>query len=181
MIGLLQLETVLASIYALMLLGIAAGLEWLARHSHRRADQYHTAGFRFRRDRDEWECPMGIALMRAEIDLEQNVVRYRAPAHTCNNCLIKSRCTHSDHGREILVQLDPRVQSAPLRLQRGISLVITTLAAFILAVELLRHRQPADQLVLGAILLIVLLRLLLTARSSLELHQRNPSASRHFE
>jgi hypothetical protein len=181
MIGSLQLDTVLASVYALMLLAIAAGLEWLARHSHRRTDQYHTAGFRFLRDRDEWECPMGIALMRAEIDHDQNVVRYRAPARSCNNCLIKSRCTHSDQGREILVQLDPWVQSAPLRLQRGISLVITILAAFILAVELLRHRQAADQLVLGPILLIVLLRVLAVSRSAIELHQRNPPPSRHFD
>jgi hypothetical protein len=181
MIGSLQLETVLASVYAVVLLLIAAGLEWVARHSHRRTDQYHTAGFRFHRDRDAWECPMGIALMRAEIDHEQNVVRYRAPAHTCNSCAIKSRCTHSDQGREILVQLDPWVQSAPLRLQRGISVVLHTLAAFILTVELLRHRQPADEMVAGAILLVVLVRLLVSSRSAIELGQRNPLRSRHFD
>src|SRR4051794_11420483 len=128
--GIFQVEAILVAVYALILMIIAAGLEWLAKHSHRRADRYHTAGFRFDHDRDAWECPMGIALTRAEIDHERQIVRYRAPAHTCNNCQIKSRCTHSDMGREIAVSIDPWVRSASLRLQRGISLVLLTLASF---------------------------------------------------
>lgn len=101
---------------------------------------------------------MGIALIRAEVDRERQIVLYRAPAHSCNNCQIKSRCTHSDSGREIAVPLDPWVRSASLRLQRGISLVLLTLAAFILSVELFRHNHGAEQYALGAALLLALLR-----------------------
>lgn len=158
--GSFHLEALLAIAYALVLVIIAAGLEWLAKHSHRRADRYHTGGFRFHRDRDSWECPMGIALIRAEIDHERQVVLYRAPAHTCNNCQMKSRCTYSDRGREIAVPLDPWVHSASLRLQRGISLVLLILASFILCIELLRHEHGAEIGLLGATLLVVLLRLL---------------------
>ncbi len=158
MIGPLHIEPVLATAYAVVLMAIAAGLEWLAKHSHRRADQYHTAGFRFHRDRDIWECPIGIALIRSEIDHDRQIVRYRAPAHTCNSCQIKSRCTHSDQGREIVVSLDPWVQSASLRLQRGISLVLLTLALFILVLELFRYGHGAEQYLIAAVLVTVLLR-----------------------
>jgi hypothetical protein len=107
---------------------------------------------------------MGIALIRAEIDHDRQIVLYRAPAHTCNSCQIKSRCTQSDNGREIAVRLDPWVRSASLRLQRGISLVLLTLASFILVLELFRHEHGAEQYVVGAVLVIVLLRFVKLAR-----------------
>lgn len=159
MIGTLHLEPVLAAVYAVLLMVIGAGLEWLAKRSHRRADQYHTGAFRYDRDRDAWECPVGIALIRAEVDQELQIVRYRAPAHTCNSCQLKSRCTHSDRGREIAVSIDPWVQSASLRLQRGISLVLAALACFILILELFRHPHGAEQYLLGGTSAITLLRL----------------------
>lgn len=153
-----HLEAALAIAYALLLMAIATLLEWLAKHSQKRADRYQTGGFRFNRDRDAWECPVGIALIRAEIDHERHTVVYRAPAHTCNSCQIKSRCTHSDRGREIAVPLDPWVRSASLRLQRGISLVLLALACFILVLELFRHGHGAERYALAGVLIIVLLR-----------------------
>jgi hypothetical protein len=174
--GIFHLEAILVAVYALILMVIATGLEWLAKHSHRRADRYHTAGFRFDRGRDVWECPMGIALMRAEIDDRRQVVRYRAPAHICNSCQIKSHCTHSDNGREIAVSVDPWVRSASLRLQRGISLVLLTLASFILLLELVRHSHGAESYVLGGVLLVVLLRFGKLVSHALE-HGFHPSAS----
>jgi hypothetical protein len=113
-IGNFHIEPALVTAYAITLMIVATALEWFAKHSHKRADRYYTGGFHFHRDRDAWECPMGIALIRAEIDLERQTVLYRAPAHTCNNCQIKSRCTNSDSGREIAVPIDPWVRSASL-------------------------------------------------------------------
>lgn len=107
----LHLEPLLATAYALLLVAIAAGLEWMGRHSHQRAHRYHTAGFRFHKHADHWECPTGARLERAEIDNELRVIRYRAPAHTCNGCAIKARCTDSDSGREIAISLDPWLKS----------------------------------------------------------------------
>lgn len=72
-----HLESWLANGYVLLLLIIAAGLEWMGRHSHRRASQYHTGGFRFHKDADHWECPHGARLERAEIDNELRVIRDR--------------------------------------------------------------------------------------------------------
>lgn len=158
MIRMFHIEPLLVMAYAVLLMAIAAGLEWMAKHAHKRSGQYQTGGFRFHHDRDLWECPVGLALIRAEIDHEQGVVRYRAPAHACNNCQIKSRCTHSDRGREIAVPIDPWVQSASLRLQRGISCVLVSIAALALVIELFRHNHGIEQWILGLLLLVVLWR-----------------------
>lgn len=163
MIGTFHIEPALAIVYSIVLTLIAAVLERLAKRSHNRAQHYRTGGFRFHRDRDAWECPIGIALIRTEIDQENHVVRYRAPAHTCNSCQIKSRCTNSDRGREIVVQLDPWVRSASLRLQRGISVVLLALASFILCVELFRHDHGVERYAMGIVLTFVLWRWLKVA------------------
>jgi hypothetical protein len=139
-----HLEPLLAGAYILLLMTIAFALEWMARHTHKRADQYHTGGFHFHPDKDIWECPTGMALMRTEVDYEQRVVRYRAPAHACNHCVIKSRCTHSDRGREIPVPMDPLLVSASLRFQTGFSLILFALCACIAVIELLRHGHGAE-------------------------------------
>lgn len=150
-----HLEPLLASAYILLLTLISTGLEWMARHSHKRADQYHRGGFRFHRDRDTWECPQGMALVRADVDHEQRVIRYRAPAHACNNCQIKWRCTHSDKGREIPVPMDPWVRSASLRFQTGFSLVLLILSAFLAGVELVRHDHGKQAWTIGLILALI--------------------------
>ncbi len=122
--GEFHMELLLAGGYAILLLLIAMLLEWLARHSHHRSDQYDTGGFRFHHDRDAWECPQGTRLERREIDHELRVINYRAPAETCNSCSIKAHCTNSDRGRTLSISLDPWVRSAAGRFQRGISLVL---------------------------------------------------------
>ena len=155
MLAAFHLEPFLAIGYALLLMVIAAAMEWMGRHSHRRADQYHTGGFRFDRHADHWECPNGARLERAEIDNELRVIRYRAPALTCNGCPIKAHCTDSDTGREISVSLDPWLSSAIGRFHRGISLALLVLAGLIIAIELLRHGHGAERWVLSMAVVIV--------------------------
>jgi hypothetical protein len=152
-----HVEPLLATAYAFLLLGIAAGLEWMGRHSHRRSHRFHTAGFRFHQQADDWECPEGARLVRAEIDNELRVIRYRAPAHTCNRCPIKERCTDSDGGREIEVALDPWLRSAVGRFHRGMSLALVVLAGLITAIELFRHDHGAERWALSTVLVAVAL------------------------
>jgi hypothetical protein len=155
-----HLESWLATGYVLLLLIIAAGLEWMGRHSHRRASQYHTGGFRFHKAADHWECPHGARLERAEIDNELRVIRYRAPARTCNGCPIKSLCTDSDTGRELSVSMDPWLSSAIGRFHRGMSLALLVLASLIMTIELLRQgRGPERWLLATAVAVLTLLAL----------------------
>jgi hypothetical protein len=160
----LPLETLLATGYAVLLLVIAAGLEMMGRHSHRRAGQYHNRGFRFHKHADHWECPQGARLERAEIDNELRVIRYRAPAQTCKGCPIRGQCTDSDSGRELSVSLDPWLSSEIGRFHRGISLALLILAVLIMAVELVRHGRGPERWVLSAALATLSLLALNVAR-----------------
>jgi hypothetical protein len=145
-------EVVLSVAYALFLGGAAALLERLARHSHRRAEQYRNSGFTYRQKYDLWECPAGQPLTRSETDYERRVVRYRAPGHVCNSCSLKNNCTDSDDGRVIERPWDSWLQSELRRFHRGISLALLALAILLLVIEGALHRTPAELLLLGSLL-----------------------------
>jgi hypothetical protein len=145
-------EVLMAGGYTLFLVVVAAMLEWLARHSHRRSEQMRVTGFKFHTEFDHWECPTGQLLRRHSADHERNIVRYRAPGHVCNCCHKKTDCTDSDEGREIEHRVDSWVQSEIRRFHRGISLALLLLAGLILVAEVVRYNKPPDLLLLGCIL-----------------------------
>src|SRR6516162_935266 len=151
----MHIEVVLAAAYALLLVGVAAVLEYLARHSHRRSEHYRNSGFTYKRKLDVWECPTGHHLTRVQTDFERKIARYRAPAHKCNVCHCKKDCTDSHDGRELESRLDSWVQSELRRFHRGISLVLLLLASLILAAEIFRYHAVADWILLGLLLLSI--------------------------
>ncbi len=150
MIGPLHIEVLLAAGYALFLLLVAAGLEWFGRHSHRRSGQFRTAGFKYHQHLDLWECPCGHHLHPHYRDPVRGVVRYRAPAHTCNACLKKPDCTDSDQGREIVHSTGSWLETQTGRFHRGMSLALLLLAALVLLAEIIRHHQRTELLLLAA-------------------------------
>ena len=158
-------EAILAAAYAAFLLLCAGGLDWLARHSHRRSEAYRTAGFTFHPHLDLWECPEGERLQRVEHDHHQRLARYRARAHVCNQCPAKAECTDSDEGREITRALDPWPHSEAGRFHRGISVVMIGLAALIAAIALVRNTEPSEILLLAPVLAIATVVLLRTIES----------------
>jgi hypothetical protein len=137
-------EVVLAAGYALALTFGALVLEWLSAHTHRRSLRFRTAGFVYDEAHDHWWCPEGQQLWPHAFDDERRVVRYRAKAHICNACALKSRCTDSEHGREIARPLDPWPHSEAGRFHRGLSLMLVVLALLIVAGEAARHHAPAE-------------------------------------
>lgn len=155
MIGGIHIEVMLAAAYAVFLGGVAAVLEWVARHSFRRAEQYEQAGFTYHRQMDLWKCPAGERLLRTETDHQLRVVRYRAPAKTCNACSLKTNCTDSDEGREIERRLDSWIGSELRRFHRGISLTLLLLAALIVAVESSRYALHRELAMLGSVLAMI--------------------------
>lgn len=148
-----HIEVFLAGGYALLLVGVAAILEIVARHAHRRSEHYRNSGFIYKQKLDVWECPTGHHLTREQTDFERKTAQYRAPAHKCNDCNIKNNCTDSDDGRVLESRLDAWLQSELNRFHRGISLALLLLAVLILAVEMFEHQAPRDWLVLVALLL----------------------------
>jgi hypothetical protein len=153
MIGNLHTEVLLADGYALFLVGVAAILEFVARHSHHRSERYRNAGFVYKPALDVWQCPTGHHLKREKTDFELKITHYRAPAHKCNTCAFKEYCTDSEDGRLLESRPDGWLQSELRRFHRAISLALWLLAVIVLIVEMARYREWNDWV---AILILLL-------------------------
>ena len=151
-IAVIHIEVLLAAGFSMFPVLVAAGLELLARQSHRRSEGLQLAGFRYHHEHDAWECPTGQRLARSETDHQQRLVRYRAPAHICNCCGIKKDCTDSDEGRLIERPLDAWLRSELRRFHRGISMALLLLAAIILVAEIIHFNRAKDLLLLAGFL-----------------------------
>ena len=147
-------ESILAAGYGLFLALVALALDALARHSHRRAELYRTAGFTYLRQVDAWECPEGERLHRVDTDLHQRLARYHARARVCNACPRKGACTESDTGREVTRAIDPWPHSEAGRFHRGIAVAIVGFGALIICAGAALHQGSGDLLVLGAALIV---------------------------
>jgi hypothetical protein len=145
-------EVWMAAGYALFLVAVAAGLELLARQSHKRSERLQLSGFKYHQEHDAWECPTGQRLGRFETDYKLHVVRYRAIGHICNCCGVKKNCTDSDDGRTIERPIDSWLRSEIRLFHRGISMALVLLAAVILIAEIVHFQQPRDSLLLGGFL-----------------------------
>ena len=150
-------ETLAVGVYAVFLLACAAGLDRLARHTHRRAERYRTGGFVFHEHLDAWECPEGEHLPRVQTDHELRLVRYRARARVCNACAVRAACTDSADGREIARAMDPWPHSEAGRFHRGIALVLCALATVLPLAELARHHGVTEAALMVAALALALL------------------------
>jgi hypothetical protein len=150
-------EVFLAVGYAVFLLGVAVGLDLLARHSHARSERYRTAGFAYHPAHDAWICPEDQLLVRSEVDHERRLIRYRGRPQICNHCPAKTECTDSEEGREVVRAVDPWPHSEAGRFHRGISLAVVLIAGLILTAEALRNHAPLELAILGATLVMVAL------------------------
>lgn len=153
----IHFEVFLAAGYAVFLIGVALGLDLLARHSHKRSERYRTAGFTYHPAHDAWICPEDQLLLRSYTDRERRLIRYRGRPQICNHCPSKSACTDSDEGREVALAMDPWPHSEAGRFHRGISLVIMLIAAPVLAAETVRNHDPLELVVLGPVFAAVAL------------------------
>lgn len=144
----IHIEVLLVGGYALLLVGVAAILEMVARHSHRRSEHYRHTGFTYQKQLDVWQCPTGVHLTREQTDFQRKIAYYRAPKHHCNGCRIKHQCTDSKEGRRLESRMDAWLQSELSRFHRGVSLTLLLLAVLMLAAEMFRHQTGRDWLVL---------------------------------
>jgi hypothetical protein len=153
----IDIEVLLAGLYAVFLLLVALALELVARHAHHRSKQMRIAGFTYHHHLDVWECPTGQQLKPIATDYVRRLVRYRARAHICNACSIKHLCTESQAGREIEHHPDSWLESEIARFHRGISLALLFLAGLLLVVEMIRHQRPMELLILSGFLVPIAL------------------------
>lgn len=111
----------LACGYALALLVFAYGIDALARRASRSSRMSATTGFVFHEDHDAWLCPQDQWLWPTTFDPHNRVMRYRGSPGICNACPVKSTCTTSPAGREVIRAVDPWPASEAARFHRGIA------------------------------------------------------------
>ncbi|MCC6178302.1 MAG: transposase [Chloroflexi bacterium] len=154
--GSIHPEVLFGAGYAILLVAAAFGLEWMARGAYRRSESYELNGFMYHRDLDVWECPTGQHLTPTAVDQLQQIIQYRARPAACNGCPLKSQCTDSDEGREIVQSQAPWPHSEVARFHRGLSLLLLGMAGFAIAVVAVRNPTGVELGVLGGPAVLVL-------------------------
>ncbi|OBH19509.1 hypothetical protein EHH44_01140 [Mycolicibacter terrae] len=146
----------LISGYALLLLVFAWGFDAMAKRTSERAAQWRTGKFAYHEDHDAWKCPQDQWLWPTAFDPANRVMRYRATPSICNACPVKDTCTTSNHGREISRPVDPWPHSEAGRFHRGIACAVAGFGVVMPLATLIANHRPADVLVLGATMALVL-------------------------
>jgi hypothetical protein len=126
-------------------------LEFLARvHFHRARRQAHN-GFSYDMELDRYDCPQGESLTLHTLDDRNKLAIYKAPASSCNACVLKASCTPHDQGRQIYRSLAEFHETDVGRFHRSISLVVLALAlAFSSAGLLAWWNKPGEWLLVFA-------------------------------
>lgn len=149
-----ETNVLLVAAYAVFLLVAAFGFDAMARRMAVRSQRWRTGLFLYHADHDAWRCPEDQWLWPTAFDPEQRTMRYRASPVVCNSCPVKSTCTTSNNGREVVREVDPWPHSEAGRFHRGIACAIALLAVLLpLGMLLGRHSVP-DVLVLAGTALV---------------------------
>jgi hypothetical protein len=103
-------------------------LELLARTHFERAERYAHHAFAYDATLDHYECPQGERLTLDTFDDRNKLAIYKAPASSCNACMLKAFCTPGDEGRRVYRPLAEFHETDIGRFHRGLSLVILAVA-----------------------------------------------------
>jgi hypothetical protein len=124
----LGLEQVLLLAYLIVLWAAGWVLEFLARAHYHRAERYAHHGFSYDAELDRYECPQGELLTLDTLDDRNKLAIYKAPASSCNECVLKTFCTPHDEGRRIYRSLAAFHETDVGRFHRRLSLTIVAVA-----------------------------------------------------
>lgn len=142
--------------YAVALLAVAWGFDIMARRTSLRAARWRTGSFTYHADHDAWLCPEDQWLWPTSFDPDNRVMRYRAKPSVCNACPVKSTCTTSSHGREIVREVDPWPYSEAGQFHRGIACAVAGLALVLVLATLIARHAIGDVLVLGVTAVVII-------------------------
>jgi hypothetical protein len=124
----LDLGFLLLLAYLLLLWVGGRVLESLARAHFHRAQRYAHHGFVYDGELDRYECPQGELLTLQTFDDRDKLAIYKAPASSCNRCMLKEFCTPHDEGRHVYRSLAEFHETDLGRFHRGLSLIILGVA-----------------------------------------------------
>ena len=157
----LDLGLVLLLAYLLVLWVGGWALEFLARAHFHRAQRHAHNGFAYDVELDRYECPQGELLTLHTFDDRNKSAMYKAPASSCNVCVLKTFCTPHDEGRRVYRTLAEFHETDVGRFHRRLSLLILGVAlAFSVGGLLSWWNKPGEWLVgIATGVSLVLLRL----------------------
>jgi hypothetical protein len=124
----LDLGLVLLLAYLLALWAGGWALELVARAHFHRAQRHAHRGFTYDDALDRYECPQGELLTLHTSDDRNKLAIYKAPAASCNACVLKVFCTPHDEGRHVYRPLAEFHETDVGRFHRRLSLTILAVA-----------------------------------------------------
>jgi hypothetical protein len=124
----IDLGLALLVLYLVTLWAGGWALEVVARAHFRRAQRYAHAGFVYDAELDRYECPQGELLTLHTYDDRNKLAIYKAPAASCNDCVLKAFCTPRDEGRHVYHSLADFHETDVGRFHRRLSLAILGVA-----------------------------------------------------
>lgn len=124
----LDLGLVLLLAYLLVLWLGGWALEGLAKAHFHRARRLAHDGFAYDAHLDRYECPQGELLTLHTHDDRDKLAIYKAPAASCNACMLKAFCTPHDEGRRVYRSLAAFHETDVGRFHRWLSLTIFAVA-----------------------------------------------------
>jgi hypothetical protein len=126
-------------------------LEFLASAHFHRAQRYAHTGFAYDVELDRYECPQGELLTLHTFDDRNKLAIYKAPASSCNQCVLKAFCAPHDAGRHVYRSLSEFHETDVGRFYRWLSLVILGVAlAFSAGGTLAWWNKPGEWLLVIA-------------------------------
>jgi hypothetical protein len=124
----LDLALVVLLAYVLALWSGGWILEFLAKAHFYRAQRYAHLEFAYDVELDRYECPQGEQLTLHTFDDWNKLAIYKAPAWSCDACVLKAFCTPHDEGRHVYRSLAEFYETDVGRFHRWPSLIILTVA-----------------------------------------------------
>jgi hypothetical protein len=137
----LDLGMVLLLVYVLAMWIGGSVLEFLARVHFDRAKRHAHAGFDYDAELDRYECPQGEMLTLHTFDDRNKLAIYKAPASSCNDCVLKEFCTPHDEGRHVYRSLVEFHETDAGLFHRWLSLIVLTVALIFSAAGMLAWRN----------------------------------------
>src|SRR5262249_34902927 len=104
-------------------------LEFVARAHFRKARRQAHEGFGYDPVLDRYECPQGELLTLHTFDDRDKLAIYKAPAPSCNACVLKPFCTPHDEGRRVYRSLAEFHETDVGVFHRRLSMVLLAIAA----------------------------------------------------
>lgn len=142
--------------YGAALVGIGWIMDLVANRAHKKQADIKRGNFVYHESHDAWLCPEDQWLWPTSYDPDNRIMRYRGNPSICNACPVKDTCTTSNHGRQMVRELDPWPHSETGLFHRGVALAVAAMGVFLTIVAMFVFHTPAELVMLGTVTVVLI-------------------------